>query len=189
MNHLSKVVLAVIFIGVFLVLIYQQIEIERLKHPQPLTTPQPTSSPTLPLPSYPPTTSPSSVVYTEIPSTIVTTDLVVSQYRSDNETYLLIEGTVANESPNTLYDVGLQVYSYGFPSLGALETLIDITVPIATGSYYNYEKQYTLTTMSPNENIPVTIKIHPGFEYRSPTLYGNNVTVVTTNLTQSWLDP
>jgi hypothetical protein len=180
MNKGTKIVLGIVFIAIFLLLIYQQIEIENLKpaQPQPTThptvnstpTPSTTSNPT----SNPTTTSTIPSGYTEVPSTTVSTNLEVIPQGG----YLVLNGNVTNKSPNTLYNVGLHVYSWGYPFIqGGPETLIDDVVPIASGTYPNYQ-ELKLSTLEPYQTISVIITIYSNYDERTPTLYGNTVTVI-----------
>lgn len=93
----------------------------------------------------------------------------------------MILGNITNATPNTLYNVGLHVYSFGYLYMAQPieETLIDVTVPISSDTYGN--GQYTLSTLNPYESLQITIKIIPYLAYRTPTLYGNEVSVVWTN--------
>ncbi len=183
MNKIAKVVLVIVFTAVILVLVYQQIEIENLKPiessnlPQPTATLNPTLQPTTYLTAKPtsnPTTRPPPQGYTEVPSTIISTNLDILPQAG----VLVISGNVTNISPNILHNVGLHAYSFGYPFIqGGPETLIDITVPIVSGSYPN-NQQLTLSTLSPHESVSIVIIISSQYESRTPTLYGNEVTVV-----------
>jgi hypothetical protein len=189
MNKLTSAVLVIVLAVVFSAIIYQQVEIENLKRqsitssPQPTTsTPYPTVSPTS-SPTPNPTPTPTSKTYTTPPSSPVAADLIIIPYGSaaTAEDYLLISGNVTNKTPNTLYNFGLHVYSFGYPFMAQpIEvTLINVTVPIASGPYSN--GQHMMSTLAPHESIQITIKIIPDLAYRTPTLYGNDVSVVWTN--------
>ena len=179
MNKGTKIVLGIVFIAIFLLLIYQQIEIENLKpaQPQPTTHPTVNSTPT-PSTTPNPTTNPTTTStipsgYTEVPSTIVTTQLKVSD-RSDQ---FLIIGNVTNNTPNTLYNLGFHIYAYGYPYFQTTPTtMLDTVISMASDNNTHYSKDKPLTTLAPHETISVLILIPP--DLRHTTLYGCEATVV-----------
>jgi hypothetical protein len=173
MNKGTKAVLGIVFIAIFLLLIYQQIEIENLKpaQPQPTTHPTVNSTPTPSTTSNPTKTPKIPSGYSEVPSTIVTTQLSVSS----QDVGLVIIGNVTNNSAKTLHNLGLHIYSYGYPYFQTTPTTtIDTVIPIASNIYYSTNR--TLTTMSPYETISIYIIIPS--DLRGTTDYGNEVTVV-----------
>jgi hypothetical protein len=141
-------------------------------------SPSPTPTPTSETAS-----KPTPKTYTTPSSSVVAAYLSIepSGSAATGENYLMISGNVTNTTPNTLYNVGLQVYSFGYPytALPIEETLINVTIPIASGTYYN--EHYTLSQLAPYTSVELTIKIIPDIAYRTPTLYGNDVSVVWTN--------
>lgn len=177
MNNATKIILFIAFTAVFILLIYQQIEIEKLK---PSESPQPTINPT-PTPFTASTSTPTPTTtpkipseYTEVPSTIVSTEFEVLPQGG----VLVLNGNVTNKSQNTLQNIGLHVYSYGYPFIqGGPETLIDYVVPIASGTYRS-SQELELSTLAPHQTVSVIITIYSHYDYRTPTLYGNEVTVV-----------
>ncbi len=193
--------LVIVLVGIVMGLVYLQLEIETLKSPQTspspsptiaespspsILTPTPTSAPT-PSPSPTPTSSPeATTVLAPTPLHIgsdsaVYADIFVTPIGGNELSYLLITGNVTNNSPNTLHDVGLHIYSFGYPFIGPNEeTLINTTVPISSGSYGG-SGQPTLSILSPHESVSVNIQVHSMYEYRSPILYGNEVKLVWTS--------
>lgn len=177
MNKATKVVLVIVFIALFLLLIYQQIEIENLKPSQSQPSPYPTITST-PTHTSSSTSTPSTTPkipsgFTEVPSTIVTTHLSVSQQNAN----LVISGNVTNNTSDALQNLGLHVYSWGYPLYQTdPQTILDMTIPIASGTINT--ANHTLTTMSPHETITVLIMIPADYASRTVTLYGNDVTVV-----------
>jgi hypothetical protein len=204
MKNLTKVILVIILAVIIFVLVYQQTEINNLKSPQaspsPQLTPQESQSPftTLtPTPSYTQTPfptptptpevtiAPTSTAPTSTPLHLgslsaISADIFVLPIGGNELSYLLISGNVTNNSPNILYNVGLHVYSYGYPFIGPNEeTLINTTVPVSSGSYGGFGN-YTLSTLSPNESLSINVQVHSAYEYRTPRLYGNEVTITWT---------
>ena len=173
MSRVIKVVLVIVFAALFLILIYQQIEIENLKPSQS----QPTTTPTMPsTPTYSPTPTLTPNIpsgFTEVSSTIVATQLSVSQQNAN----LIISGNITNNSADTLNNLGLHVCSYGYPFYQTTaETILDTIIPIASGTINS--TNHTLTTLSLHETITVHIIIPASYASRTVTLYGNEVTVV-----------
>jgi hypothetical protein len=177
MNKVTKVVFIIVFTAVILVLIYQQIEIENLKpsqsqpstYPTITSTPTPTSSST----STPTATPKIPAGFIEVPSSTVTAQLWVSQQNAN----LVISGNVTNNTSDTLQNLGLHIYSWGYPLYQTNpQTILDMTIPIASGTINT--TNHTLTTMSPHETIAVVIIIPADYASRTITLYGNEVTVV-----------
>jgi hypothetical protein len=181
MIKFTKMVIVIAFMAVFLLLIYQQVEIESLKPTQsqpiiyPTASSTPLSSATSNLPLNPTTTPtishniPSG--YTEVPSTIVSTQLWINGQQGN----LVISGNVTNNSASSLQNLGLHIYSYGYPYFQTTPTTtLDTVIPIASGTYYTTNR--TLTSMSAYETISVVIIIPS--DLRGTTDYGNEVTVV-----------
>ncbi len=179
MNKTTTVVLVIVFITLFLLLIYQQTEIEHLKFSQLNPSAYPTVNST-PIPST--TSSPTTAAtatpeippgFVEVSSASVTTKLLVSQQNAN----LVISGNVTNNTPNTLSNLGLHVYSWGYPLYQTTrETILETIIPIASGTVNT--TNHTLTTMSPYETLTVQIVIPADYGSRAITLYGNEVTVV-----------
>jgi hypothetical protein len=63
-----------------------------------------------------------------------------------------------------------------------LQTVIDMTVPIISGTYYNGEGNQTLSILDPSQTIPITIKVYPYYQSQEPNLQGANVTLVWSNM-------
>ena len=179
MNKSTKIVLIIVFTALFILLFYQQTEIENLKSSNSQPTPYPTinSTPT-PSTTSNPTSTPATTpkipsAYTEVPSTIVTTHLQVS----DQNVGLVIIGNITNDTPNTLYNLGLHVYSYGYPYFQTTPTImLDTVISMASDDNTHYSTKEPLTTLAPHETISVYIIIPS--DPRGTTLYGNEVTVV-----------
>lgn len=171
MKNLTKAVLVIILIAIVSSVIYLQIETENLtpkasvtvhSTPSPTLSPTPTSSP-VPTPSPLPASVTADVNYTESGSALV------------------INGTVTNKSPNTAYNVGLYVLAAGQFALLPSQTVIDMTVPIASGTYSNGETQ-TLSTLAPYQSVHIDITVIPNLSSQEPGLYGINATVVWSNM-------
>jgi hypothetical protein len=207
MNKLTKIIVVIFFTAVILGLIYQQIEIENLKSLQSSNSTQPTatsinptSHPTLSPTSTPtsgltPTTTPTS---NPLPAN-VTADLQTTTIRPPIGYYLLINGTVTNNSPNTAYNVGLHANAVGSPFVQTV-ILIDMIVPItsaeygqasdntafrvqasANGSQNIVSNEFPLSTLTPYQSVPVEIKMYPQYQSESAILRGINVTLVWSN--------
>jgi hypothetical protein len=204
MNKLTKVVLVIVFTAVLLGFIYQQIEIQNLKSSQsadllteasktptpPTVSPTTQSKPT-PTQNLTPNSSP-------LP-TNVTANLQITAIRPPVGYYLLINGTITNNSPNTAYNVGLHVSAVGTP-LSQTVVLIEMTVPIASAEYMQYSEntaariqasadgsqnivsnEFPLSTLAPYQSVPVEIKIYPLYQSQSAILRDINVTLVWSN--------
>ena len=175
MKKTATAVLVIVFFAMFLFLVYQQLEIEYLKASQLLPTPCPTvnSAPPQSPTSTPIATPKTPTGFIEVPPTMVSAQLSVSQQNGN----LVISGNVTNISSDTLRDLGLHVYSWGYPLYQTNpETILDMTIPIASGTINT--TNYNLTTMSPHETITVLIIIPAEYASRTVTLHGNEVTVV-----------
>ena len=133
--------------------------------PMPTSTPLPTSKPT-PTPS----------------STSLTTANVVASLDYVSSWYLIINGTVTNNSPNIAYDVGLHVTAYGSP-FGLKEKIIDMTVPITSDLYAQNRPPdtYPLSTLTPYQSVPIEIELRPFYQSRTPTLIDIKITLVCSN--------
>jgi|GEM_PF-4522627 hypothetical protein len=94
---------------------------------------------------------------------------------------LIINGTVTNNSTNTAYDVGLKVSAEALV-LGQFRTVIDVTIPIESGTY-NSGAYYPLSTLAPNETVAINAVIYPYYPSQEPNLQGANVALVWSNRT------
>jgi cytoskeletal protein RodZ len=126
----------------------------------PRSTPAPTPTPT-PTPTATPT--PTSTSTPTGPAATVTANLNLKRVDAtpgSGHWVLLINGTVANDSPNIAYGVGLHVFSLADGALYPFEEDVDVTVPVASGTY-NATSTYALSTIPPNQTVPVNIEIIP----------------------------
>ena len=117
-------------------------------NPTPTATPVQTSSPT------PKTT---------VSGTTVTANLKLKRVDTTPGTghwVLLINGTITNEGSSTAYGVGLHIFGEADPALYPFEETLDVTVPAASGTY-NATNTYTLSTIPPNQSVPINIEIIP----------------------------
>ena len=147
-------------------------------HPNSLTptvtpTPIPTSTPTsTPMPI--PTPSPTIISLSGEVSAILNTFTGVGS--------LGINGTVTNNSPNPVYNVGLKIYADGYPILMAgKQVLINTTVPIASATYIMPSNNLPLSTLTPSQSIPVAIYVIAEYQSETPTLYDVTVTLIWSN--------
>jgi hypothetical protein len=85
---------------------------------------------------------------------------VVQTTFGSNNWAILINGTVTNSSPNTAYGVGLHVFASADPALYPFEEDVDVTVPVASGTY-NATSTYGLSTILPNQSVSINIEIIP----------------------------
>ncbi len=121
------------------------------------TAPTPTTATATPTLTAAPTLTPTT------PASTVTGNLSIKGVNAkpgSNDWVILINGTVTNDSPNTAYGVGLHVFSEGDPALYPFEETVDVTVPAASGTY-NATNTYGLSTIPPNQSIPINIEIIP----------------------------
>jgi hypothetical protein len=141
----------------------------------PTLTPSPTLSPT-------PTLVPAAHVTAEI-NAIPSYEL--PNYTPNSGDYLLINGTVTNNSPNIAYNVGLKVTATE-ATLTHTGNAIDMVVPITSATYGQTsasEIVYApLSTLLPYQSIPIVIEINPYAPSETPTLNNINVTVVWSNM-------
>jgi hypothetical protein len=187
MNNVKNVVLGVVLLTIFFGLIYLQTEIQNLKSQQtstiPTTSKSSNSEPkgTVSTSNLSPTPTPAfaTVQSTTIIANIIATPTFVSPNTSAGQV-LIINGTVTNQGPNTEYNVGLNVTAFGSFSLLPSQEVIDMTVPINSGTYA-MGTDYSLSTLTPNEVIPVTITIIPKLSSQEPMLSNVNVTVSWSN--------
>jgi hypothetical protein len=73
---------------------------------------------------------------------------------------LLINGTITNGGSNTAYGAGLHVFGEADPALYPFEENLDVTVPVASGTY-NATSTYTRSTIPPNQSASINIEIIP----------------------------
>jgi hypothetical protein len=120
-------------------------------------TPAPTSTPTAtPVPTSVPTP-------TTVPGTTITSNLKLTRVDitpGTGQWVLLINGTITNEGSSIAYGVGLHVFGEADPALYPFEETLDVTVPAASGTY-NATNTYTLSTIPPNQSVPINIEIIP----------------------------
>jgi hypothetical protein len=137
------------------------------------------------------TTNPTNVSY--LPTT-VTSDLTSTHIRSNGD-YLLINGTVTNSSPNTAYNVGLNVYATSFIDGFNRGVAINMVVPIVSHEYVQLSPTtaaqsftqegdaiivsnvFPLTTLAPHESVPIIIKIYPIGQSEDSEFLGSGATV------------
>ena len=189
MKNLSKVILVIVSLAIFLSLIYLQIEIKDLSpksSPTPLPTMNPIATPTL-SPTLTPISTPVPVA--TVTANINATPTLVAPTTSAGEV-LIINGTITNNSPNTAYNVGVRAFaiaSYEFPFVSPLAA-INITVPIASGTYSmkyitaETVVTYPLTTLTPYQSVPINITIIPNASSQEPVLSDVNATLVWSNM-------
>lgn len=141
----------------------------------PNTTPvlNPTSSPTATSTASP------KVPEATVTANINATPTLVSPNTSAGEV-LIINGTVTNNSPNTAYNVGLNVTAFGTFSIIPSQEVINIVVPISSGTY-DSGIIYPLSTLTPYQSVPINITIMPNLASHEPTLDGVTVTLVWSN--------
>lgn len=174
MKNLTKAALVIAIVAIVLGLIYLQLEIENLtpKSNGEVNTPTPTLSPT---PTPTPSLTPANV----------TSNISITPIRNFNDAsfpegdYLLINGTVTNNSTTAAYNVGLKVSDVALV-FANYATVIDVTVPIKSG-LYNTGENYVLSTIEPNQTIPISITINPTYQSQEPDLQNYNVTLVWSN--------
>jgi hypothetical protein len=182
MNNLAKAVLVIALLAIVFGLIYLQLEIENLtpKSNGLVDTPTPILSPT-----PPPILSPTPPPNPPLTPAKVTSNISITPIRNFNDTsfpegdYLLINGSVTNNSTNTAYNVGLKVFDVALV-LAHYTTVIDVTVPIKSG-LYNTGENYVLSTISANQTVPISIMINPDYQSQEPDLQNYNVTLVWSN--------
>jgi hypothetical protein len=161
--------LAIVLIVSNIYLLFNQ-PYQNANNPSPTPIPTPTS----PTPTPEPTSMPTASVTAVLNATQIA------------DTYsLLVNGTVTNNSPNTAYDVGLHVTAVGIP-FTSYETLIDMTVPIASAEYVQSSilgtVKHPLSTLTPYQSVPVEITIISLYQSRTPTLLPPiNITLVWSN--------
>jgi hypothetical protein len=142
--------------------------------PTPVPTPTP---PATPVPTSVPT--PTTVSGTTVTANLKLTRVDITP--GTGQWVLLINGTITNEGSSTAYGVGLHVFGDIDPTFDLFEKTIDVTVPAASGTY-NATNTYTLSTISPNQSVPINIEIIPLFllnEYA--VIDGATATVVWSN--------
>ncbi len=179
MKNMSKVVLVIVLVAIFSGLIYLQTEIENIESSQATPSPQPTAP--KPSPTLTPTSTPAS---TSVPVATVTANINATPTRvapNSGGDVLIINGTVTNNSPNTAYNVGLRVTAFGSFTLLPAQEVIDMTIPISSGTYA-MGTDYALSTLTPHQSVPVNITIVPYYSSQEPMLSGVNVTVVWSNM-------
>lgn len=162
--------------------------------------------------SFKPTNSPSDTPKTvqtpnissenaNVPSANVTANLDTKTVFPPQGHYLLINGTITNNSPNPAYNVGLSVSARGTPFWDSYNIiLINMTLPINSATYAQYSdntaameqstadgsqnivpSNFPLSTLAPNQSIPIEIRILPLYQCETATLRGINVTLVWSN--------
>jgi hypothetical protein len=135
---------------------------------------------------------------TNVPSVNVTVNLETKTIIPPQGYYLLINGTITNNNPNLAYNVGLSVSARGTPFWGSYNIiLINMTLPINSATYAQYSdntaamiqstadgsqtivsSNFPLSTLAPNQSIPIEIRILPLCQSETATLRGINVTLV-----------
>ena len=135
----------------------------------PITTPTPTIT-------TPTTMPPASTVTASLNQKVVD----IKPYTGDD--VLLINGTVTNNSPNTAYDAGLHMFAPADPALYPYEETVDVTVPIASGTY-NATNTYGLSTIPPNQSVTINIEIIP------PTALSEMAVLEDATVTLVWSNP
>ncbi len=130
-----------------------------------------------PIPSPTPSTTPAAMV---------TANLNITQHRDVNNQlpytggYLVISGSVLNNSTNNAYNVGLKVYDTAM-ILAHYSTVINVSVPIASGIYIT-DSNYALSTLSPYQSVSISMIIYPDYQSQEPDLQSANVTLVWSNM-------
>jgi len=193
MNNLTKGVFVTVIIALTLGLIYLQLEIQNIQSSMQPAHEKPTEKPT-PIPTLSSTPSPTPYVP---PANVIGVLNSTSEARAPPYTgyVIFINGTVTNDSPNTAHNVGLlvDVTSHQYPIQGSqLVVPLATEVPLVNGSYeYSYGgleqilnppqgplvDNLTLSTLSPNQTIYLSIAIYPEI-----TLYG----IANINVTPYW---
>ena len=183
-KNLAKAVLIVVLVALILGIVYWENEVQRAQI-NPRNTSNPTSTPSSSKTggtSSQPTSSPSA-----LPAANVTSDLSYAENSNGslNGDFLLINGTVTNDSPNGALDVGIRVTAMESTS-GYSGTAINETVPVISSIYpsdFSLGKMNTaLTPLIPaHQSANVTIELYPYVQSETPTLYDINVTVIWSN--------
>jgi hypothetical protein len=125
------------------------------------------------------TPSPSAIPPATVKANIIATPTLLSPTTSAGE-ILVINGTVTNNSPNTAYNVGLNVTAFGTFSIIPSQEVMNIVVPISSGTYGS-GIIYPLSTLTPYQSVPINITIMPILASHEPTLNGVTVTLVWSN--------
>jgi uncharacterized protein YxeA len=126
------------------------------------------------------------VTPTPKPTANVTSDITVTPIKNfDNATYpqgdyLSIKGTVTNHGQDTASNVGLKVSATAL-IFSHYTTVIDVTVPVQSGTY-NTGESYQLSTLNPNQTISLSIIVNPDYQSQEPDLNNSNVTLVWSNM-------
>jgi hypothetical protein len=134
-----------------------------------------------------------------LPSANVVAALNETHVRTGGD-YLLINGTVTNDSPNTAWSVGLKVYATAYFNLVSLGIAINMTVPVASATYMQdsastaYREQtndngtanvvssdFLLTPLTPYEKVHIVIEIVPFAQYEDLNFTSCNVTLIWAN--------
>jgi cytoskeletal protein RodZ len=130
-----------------------------MARPTPDTTPTPAPTPTAP-PTTTPTAAPTPTTTSSATVTANLNQKGVEATPGTNDWVILINGTVTNDSPNTAYGVGLHVFSLADGALWPYEETVNVTVPVASGTY-NATSTYGLSTIPPNQSVSINIEIIP----------------------------
>lgn len=126
-----------------------------------------------------PSNTPSS---TPTPVATITADIVATPTPvvPGGGDVLIIKGTVTNDSPNTAYDVGLNVTAQASILMLGYPNVIDMIVPASSGEYA-MGNDYELSTLAPNQSVAIDIKIIPYYQSQSPQLENVNVAAIWSN--------
>lgn len=114
--------------------------------------------------------------------------------------YLLINGTVTNESPNTAWAAGLKVYATSYFTPNVAGTAINMTVPVASAAYMQdsantaereqtkangtqevVSSDFPLVPLIPYEKVQVAVTIIPFGHLEDLNFASCNVTLVWAN--------
>jgi hypothetical protein len=168
------VVIAIVFLAVLLTSVVLIINQNMANQ----NSTKPTSGPSA---TFSPTSTPASTIVpvARVIGNIKATPTLVSPTTSAGEV-LIINGTVTNNSPNIAYNVGLNVTAFGTFSVNPSQEVIDITVPISSGTY-DTSIAYPLSTLTPYQSVPINITIRPTLASHEPTLNSVTVTLVWSN--------
>jgi hypothetical protein len=195
LKTLAKLALIIALLTVISSLIFLQIEISNLQSStqpkKPQLTPIPKINPT-PSQSTPTSTisSTPSPTPNESPAS-VTADIsyipVSVAPNGEGGQYLVINGTVTNNSPNIANDVGLHVFAIGrngrlLNSPSTTYNVIDFTIPLKSGIYDAANPPTeSFPSLAPYQTTNINITIYPLVPSFEPIIENVTTTVVWSN--------
>jgi hypothetical protein len=171
MNKFTKFVFVIIIIAAFSGLIYVQLETKSIQ-----STTQPINQNVTPTPTLSSTPTASAYMHANVTANISVTS--ISNFHDTSipqGVYLLINGTVTNNSPIAC-GAGLHVIAYAVP-IDRVEAVIGNTVPIQSGTY-DTNTNYNLTKLNPYQTVTITIRVLPNYQSEIAYLMYPKVTIV-----------